>query len=239
MRPLATCAFVAVATLFAGIAGAQPSTVTCESMNYRDQECPVPRGPVELVQQLSTTPGDCIEGQTWGFNDRNNTIWVRNGCRAQFRVGYAGEHRHEHSDESMVTCESMNYRDQECAVAHGPVELVQQLSTTPGDCIEGQTWGFNDRNNTIWVRRGCRAEFRVSYAGEQRHEHSEDSMVTCESMNYRDQQCPVSRGPVALARQLSTTPGDCIEGQTWGYNDQNNTIWVRNGCRAEFRVGYR
>ena len=122
----------------------------------------------------------------------------------------------------------------------GPVALVRQLSTSPGDCIEGQTWGFNGNNKTIWVRDGCRAEFRVGYFGEhQRPNSAPGMMVTCESMNYRDQECPVPGGPVALVRQLSTSPGDCIEGQTWGFNGNNNTIWVRDGCRAEFRVGYR
>ena len=68
-------------------------TVTCESLNYRDQECPVPDGPVALVRQLSTPPGDCIEGQTWGFN--NNAIWVRNGCRAEFRVASRDQDRRD------------------------------------------------------------------------------------------------------------------------------------------------
>ena len=87
-RPLTTCTITTVATVFAGTVAAQAITVTCESINYRDQECPVPGGPVALVRQLSTSPGDCIEGQTWGFNGNNKTIWVRDGCRAEFRVGY-------------------------------------------------------------------------------------------------------------------------------------------------------
>jgi hypothetical protein len=124
----------------------------------------VPGGPVALVRQLSTPPGDCIEGRTWGF-DGNNTIWVANGCRAEFRVGYVGvgaNPRPRPESGMTVTCESMNYRHEECPVPDGPVALVRQLSTPPGDCIEGQTWGINRNNNTIWVRNGCRAEFRVA-----------------------------------------------------------------------------
>jgi hypothetical protein len=86
MRNLTTCAAAALAALFAGTVAAQAMNVTCESMNYRNQECRVPGGPVALVRQLSSPPGDCIEGQTWGFNHRSNTIWVSNGCRAEFRV---------------------------------------------------------------------------------------------------------------------------------------------------------
>jgi hypothetical protein len=164
MRPLITCAIAAVVTLFAGIVAAQAMIITCESINYRDQQCAVSDGPVALVRQLSATPGDCIEGQTWGFNGDSNTIWVSNGCRAEFRVGYAGAYPRPRPEPGMtVTCESINYRDQQCAVSGGPVALVRQLSATPGDCIEGQTWGFNGNSNTIWVSNGCRAEFRVGY----------------------------------------------------------------------------
>ena len=88
MRLLTTCAAAAAATLFAGTVAAQAITVTCESIEYRNQVCPVPRGPVALVRQLSTPPGDCIKGRTWGFDGRNNTIWVSKGCRAEFHVGY-------------------------------------------------------------------------------------------------------------------------------------------------------
>ena len=59
-------------------------------IDYRNQECPVPGGPVFLRRQLSSPPGDCIEGRTWGFNGYANTIWVTNGCRAEFRAGVGG-----------------------------------------------------------------------------------------------------------------------------------------------------
>ncbi len=240
IRPLATCTVAVIATLFVGTVAAQAITVTCESVNYRDQVCPVSGGPVSFVRQLSTTPGDCIEGQTWGFDGNNNTIWVSRGCRAEFRVGYVDAYPHPVPAPGMtITCESVNYRDQVCPVSGGPVSFVRQLSTTPGDCIEGQTWGFDGNNNTIWVSRGCRAEFRVGYVDAYPRPVPAPGMtITCESVNYRDQECPVSGGPVAFVQQLSTPPGDCIEGQTWGYNRNNGTIWVTRGCRAEFRVGY-
>jgi hypothetical protein len=84
MRMFTMCAVGAVVTLFAGIVGARSTTFTCESLNNREQVCHVPGGPVTLVRQLSDR--NCIQGQSWGFNSRNNTIWVRNGCRAEFRV---------------------------------------------------------------------------------------------------------------------------------------------------------
>ncbi len=238
---LTTCALAALAALFAHTVAAQGTIVTCESQNYQNAECPIAGGPVAIIRQLSTPPGDCIEGQTWGFNGYNNTIWVTGGCRAEFRTGYGGGYGRPPPAPGMtvVVCESQGYRNAECPVAGGPVAIVRQLSTPPGDCIEGQTWGFNSYNNTIWVTGGCRAEFRTGYGGgHARPPPMPETTVVCESQNYRNAECAVPGGPVAIVRQLSTPPGDCIEGRTWGFNRYNNTIWVNSGCRAEFRVGY-
>jgi len=236
IRNLTTCAGAAAAALFAHAVAGQGMIVTCESQNYQNAECPISGGPVALIRQLSTPPGDCIEGRTWGFDSYNNMIWVTGGCRAEFRIGY-GRPRPQ-SGGTVVVCESQNYRNAECPIAGGPVALIRQLSTPPGDCIEGRTWGFN--NNTIWVSGGCRAEFRTGYDGGYGHRPPPPMpgmTVICESQNYRNQECEVPGGPVMLFRQLSTPPGDCIEGRTWGFNGSNNTIWVTSGCRGEFRVG--
>lgn len=155
-RPPMLCAVAAVVALFAGAVDARPTTVTCESINNRERVCSVPRGPVTLVRQLSNR--HCIRGETWGFNSRNNTIWVRNGCRAEFRAGQ--NTRPRRPPPVTVTCESINHRERVCSVPRGPVTLVRQLSSR--NCIKGESWGFNRRNNTIWVRNGCRAEFRVA-----------------------------------------------------------------------------
>ncbi len=238
-RDLATCAAAALAALFTGNVAAQATIVTCESQNYRNEECRVGRGPVALVRQLSTPPGDCIEGRTWGFDPNNGTIWVTGGCRAEFRVGYGGANPRPSPVAGMtVICESQNYQNAECQVEGGPVALARQLSAPPGNCIEGRTWGFDAQRSTIWVSGGCRAEFRTGYGGAPaRPIPGPATTVVCESQDYRNAECPVAGGPVALVRQLSTPPGDCIEGRTWGFNGGNNTIWVTNGCRAEFRTG--
>lgn len=65
---------------------------------------------------------------------------------------------------TVVTCESKNNQGAECKVSGGPVVLVRQLSRTP--CVEGDTWGFIRETNSIYVARGCRAEFRVGYGPE-------------------------------------------------------------------------
>ncbi len=74
--------------------------IRCASGDYRLQYCQAPYGmrirEVRLIRQRSSA--DCAEGYSWG-HDRN-TIWVTNGCRADFalisrRSGYgpyAGDH---------------------------------------------------------------------------------------------------------------------------------------------------
>ena len=238
-RDLAACAAAALSALFTANVAAQATIVTCESQNYRDEYCRVGRGPVTLVRQLSTPPGDCIEGRTWGYDVRSSSIWVTSGCRAEFRVGYGGAYQRPIPATGMtVICESQNYQNAECQVEGGPVYLARQLSTPPGNCIEGRTWGFDPQRGTIWVSGGCRGEFRTGYGGASAQPiPGLATTVVCESQNYRNAECPVPGGPVALVRQLSTPPGDCIEGRTWGFNGGNNTIWVTNGCRAEFLAG--
>ncbi len=163
-RILTACAVAAATALFAGGVAAQ-MIVTCESINYQSQECPVPGGPAMLTRQLSSPPGDCVPGRTWGFNGYNNTIWVTNGCRAEFSVGNANSRPPTPAPGIILTCESIDYRNQECPVPGGPVFMRRQLSSPPGDCIEGRTWGFNGYSNTIWVTNGCRAEFRAGVGG--------------------------------------------------------------------------
>ena len=141
-------------------------TVRCESQDGRMRECPIPGGArVELARQLSDTR--CVQGRNWG--NRGNSIWVSDGCRADFAVaggrggfgsygggsggGYDGRR------EGVVVCESQDRRDNSCSwnARWGRPQLVQQLSDDA--CREGYTWGYDNRANRIWVTRGCRAEF--------------------------------------------------------------------------------
>jgi len=60
-----------------------------------------------------------------------------------------------------VTCQSHNYLYQECYV-NGTIlaaNVAGQLSSA--SCNQGSTWGFH--GGTLWVNRGCRAHFRVTF----------------------------------------------------------------------------
>jgi hypothetical protein len=139
-------------------------------------------------------------------------------------------------DSGIVRCESVSGRTRECpADTQGGVRLVRQVSRTT--CIEGQNWGYGRRG--IWVSQGCRAEFATGYGGRPNggwNDGANTQVLRCESSDGRSRQCPADpRGGVRLVRQLSRSP--CMEGRTWGVDRAG--VWVSQGCRAEFEVGYR
>jgi hypothetical protein len=62
-----------------------PRIVRCESIDKRENFCPVRGGRIESVDiQRRLSRGDCTYGQHWGFTPRG--IWVDRGCRADFIV---------------------------------------------------------------------------------------------------------------------------------------------------------
>lgn len=140
------------------------------------------------------------------------------------------------NDSGIVRCESVDGRTRECpADTQGGVRLVRQMSRTT--CSEGQNWGYGRRG--IWVSQGCRAEFATGYGsrpGGGWNDGAGTQVLRCESSEGRGRQCPVDpRGGVRLVRQLSRSP--CVEGRSWGVDRRG--VWVSQGCRAEFEVGYR
>jgi DUF3011 family protein len=136
--------------------------LTCESSGAARQQCPVEGvTSVRLIRQISTSP--CQLSRTFGAGFGH--IWVSNGCRGEFEVtvspaGGAGMHGANTGLPEHITCESDNGQRAECRYQRsgGQVSLVRQLSTTP--CTRNSTWGTGS-GNTIWVTRGCRAEFEV------------------------------------------------------------------------------
>src|SRR5688572_13480839 len=136
----------------------------------------------------------------------------------------------------IIRCDSVDGRTRECpADTRGGVRLVRQVSRTT--CIEGQNWGYDRRG--IWVSQGCRAEFVAGYGGRPGggwNDGANAQVLRCESSEGRSRQCPVDpRGGVRLVRQLSRSP--CVEGRSWGVDRRG--VWVSQGCRAEFEIGYR
>lgn len=141
-----------------GITAQNGRNVTCASDDGRRHLCRVDtsRG-VQLTNQRSGSA--CIQGQTWGFSRQG--IWVDRGCRADFFLGSGGPGVRPGGGGGpgrgiTITCSSNNGKRNFCpANTSRGVQLATQRSGSP--CIQGQTWGFDNRS--IWVDRGCRADF--------------------------------------------------------------------------------
>ncbi len=134
--------------------GGSDAVVRCESRDNRRQDCNTGfRGEAVLSRQLSSKR--CVEGQNWG--QRRGSVWVGDGCRAEFREGSGGWRPGNGNGNYTVTCSSIDNRRATCAWNNrvGRPVVVQQLSSD--DCREGYSWGHI--GNAIWVDRGCRARF--------------------------------------------------------------------------------
>ncbi|HBS56771.1 MAG TPA: hypothetical protein DEA38_13730, partial [Stenotrophomonas sp.] len=164
MKPL-SLASLALTLSVGGLAGlalpvapaaAQNGVVRCESQNNRERVCNTGWRSAQMVRQLSGS--SCVEGRTWG--SRNGSIWVTNGCRAEFvegRGGWGGGNGGNWGGGSggTIRCESQDNRERTCPTNWRGATLVRQISGSA--CVEGQTWGV--RRGSIWVNRGCRGEF--------------------------------------------------------------------------------
>lgn len=94
---LAGAAIVAVAAniIIAESASAQTVTI-CQSVNFQTTRCSInTRRGVFLERQLSRA--SCIPDRDWG--QTRGFVWVRNGCRAEFRSGGGWDDRDRDREE--------------------------------------------------------------------------------------------------------------------------------------------
>lgn len=132
---------------------------------------------------------------------------------------------------TLVTCESLNNVRHTCRadVANG-IMLNRQMSKDL--CVRGKTWGTTRNNDGVWVDGGCRAEFLVGSGAAPLN--SVAQTINCESIPGRTKHCAaVTSNGVQMTRQISKH--SCVVNQDWGWD--NNGVWVKNGCRAEFTIG--
>jgi hypothetical protein len=217
--------------LFAA-AAAQASTITCESRNNAYQTCPVNASAgVRLSRQLSSE--GCWQNDTWGFDQ--NRIWVDRGCRAEFQVG-------------AQTSNSAGKNDALAAAAVVGLAAAAIIATNKHDdhhdknhnknydnrydnrYDDGYNDRYNDRYYDDYYRSGHQANSRYGYNG-----YGGDPRRTfrCESRNDRRAYCSIpTHGHVEVYKQRSSRP--CTYGRSWGVN--GNSVWVEDGCKAEFAV---
>lgn len=127
--------------------------------------------------------------------------------------------------QQTVACESPQYKYRECPVPWGRSELASRISQA--QCIEGQTWGQG--NGTVWVDRGCAANFGPARHGGGWGGGSRDEMA-CNSERNGYKECRTDWRNARVVRQTSNA--QCIEGQSWGL--RRGVLWVDRGCAAVF-----
>lgn len=193
-----------------GIASAE--TVTCQSRGGEHQYCRADTsGGVTLVHQLSKS--GCWKDDTWGYN--RSGIWVANGCRAEFRVGWSGNERrgsYYHNNDRWDDRDSGD-DDDDAAKVIGAALAIGLVAAAASEASEHDRDRDDHHSNSRYDSR---------------------SVVKCESNGERHHYCNV-RGRVdhaELKRQLSKS--SCRYNRTWGYD--RSGVWVAEGCRAEFWI---
>jgi hypothetical protein len=136
----------------------QDQQVYCASNDSRGTRCQVPWRDSVLAQQMSKAA--CIEGRTWGSDP--HTVWVKGGCRGNFSDA-RGYGWHDRGGQE-VYCASNDNRGTRCKMPWRYSVLSRQMSDT--GCIEGRTWGSDPYS--VWVKGGCRAQFRDARDGRPR-----------------------------------------------------------------------
>ncbi|KAK6190285.1 hypothetical protein SNE40_002191 [Patella caerulea] len=97
----------------------------------------------------------CTFGSSYGFH--GNTVWVNNGCRADFRVCYK-------ATWVLVICSSEHFRPAMCPIPTGgkrivALDLYKKISRSA--CRLNQS--FYLRGNAVRVVDGCRGLFKVTF----------------------------------------------------------------------------
>ena len=212
--------------------------VRCESIGSSRTFCRADTGAgVRVARQLSRRP--CIAGRSWGYNDRG--IWVSRGCRADFAIvgrrnrdrygDNGGSSTYVDSSGRLVHCVSTDSGRTYCGTSH----MRYTFSGNPNPyCIENQTWGTDERG--VWVSGRCDANFSGSpydnaEAGHSHYVDSSGNLIHCVATASGRTYCGDSHSRYTMT---GTRDPDCIENQTWGYDDRG--LWVSGGCNADFSI---
>jgi len=144
------------------------------------------------------------------------------------------------SNSNIINCQSYDRSTKYCRANNLKSIKVHNIQSNRSSC-KGN-WGYSDQG--IWVRRGCQAEFHVTYfSGNNNNNNSNSNRpdynpgyndyteIKCESKHNKFTRCNTEtyRG-VQLIQTLSKT--SCKN--RWGFD--RRSIWVKDGCRGKFRI---
>ena len=166
-------------------------------------------------------------------NNRNrNSNGNVSGVRYDWRGGWSGNDSGDSGyGRQSIYCASDDGRRRTCPVnTGGVVRLVTQKSGAA--CVQGRTWGFS--RNSIWVDRGCRADFEVGRGrGDGAYGRGNDRSDN--NSGYGNVNRPNGRvsysGPIMNRhsdKALDVTEQGMQDGaniQQWSYADQANQNW--------------
>jgi hypothetical protein len=143
-----------------GYGGSSTRRITCGSPVRDRVECKT-NGNATSVRLVRDLSGRCRQNSNWGHTDA--LIWTNGGCRAEFEVGYrgAGQGLKPVAGTRTITCGNSYGAPMSCNLfgKAASVRLSRDLSN--GRCRQGQSWGFREQD--MWVKDGCYADFQVSY----------------------------------------------------------------------------
>nr|BAP94528.1 D-galacturonic acid binding lectin precursor [Aplysia kurodai] len=208
-------------------------TIRVESWSYKYAEKVVEDASwvlnMTVVDQQSAAA--CTLGESFGY--QKATLWVDQGCRADFKVCYLPVMP---TECQTLRVESWNYKYAEKVVEGAAlfINMTVEDRQSEASCDLDKSFGFYNQNSTVWVNHGCRADFNICYV----KGSSTTTTVNVSSWNYQyatkmlpSVSCIYS---MRVVNQQSAAP--CTLGTTYGF--MANTMWVDEGCRADFSVSY-
>ncbi|MDR1727601.1 MAG: DUF3011 domain-containing protein [Acidobacteriota bacterium] len=137
--------------------------LNCGSSNYSRKECAVDGGIVSVTLVETKSKTACVKDGSYGYG--NQALWVDRGCSGVFDVTFRRTQNSGRGGGAITTqnvsCKSTNYARKNC-VAGGRItdlRIINNKSQTR--CQKDVNYGYND--DTIWVDKGCEADFEVSY----------------------------------------------------------------------------
>ncbi|XP_035827684.1 lectin ADEL-like [Aplysia californica] len=182
-----------------------------------------------VVDRQSAT--ECTLGESFGY--QKATLWVNHGCRAAFKVCYLPVRS---TKCKVLRMESLNYEYAEQKVKKAAlfINMTVEDQQSEASCDLDKSFGFDNQKSIVWVNYGCRAEFNVCYM----KGISSTTTVNVSSWNYQHATKMLSSASciysMQVAKQQSTAA--CTFGTSFGF--VGNTMWVNDGCRADFSVDY-
>ena len=185
---------------------------------------------VRLVRDLNQNR--CRQGASWGFTD--SFIWTNNGCWADFEVAYRGPAA-PGGNTRIITCGATSGFQVQCETNGFATAVRLRRDLSGNRCSQPSSWGYT--NAFVWVSKGCRAEFEVTYGAAPSPSPSPapgTRVVSCAGRGDKMTFCKAG-GTVTEARLLrDRSGGRCGGAGAWGY--AGGSIWVKFGCQGDFEV---